>query len=64
MDLAPHQGHDIKGDMYEYLLSKLSQSGTNVSFGLRDISSTLSSRWLNQNLGYGCATLLAAPQAS
>ena len=32
MDLAPHEGHDIKGDMYEYLLSKLSQSGTNGQF--------------------------------
>jgi type I restriction enzyme M protein len=25
-------GHDVKGDMYEYLLSKLSQSGTNGQF--------------------------------
>lgn len=32
MDLAPHVGHDLKGDMYEYLLSKLSQSGTNGQF--------------------------------
>jgi type I restriction enzyme M protein len=32
MDLAPHDGVDIKGDMYEYLLSKLSQSGTNGQF--------------------------------
>ena len=32
MDLAPHEGHDLKGDMYEYLLSKLSQSGTNGQF--------------------------------
>lgn len=32
MDLAPHGGHDLKGDMYEYLLSKLSQSGTNGQF--------------------------------
>jgi type I restriction enzyme M protein len=32
MDLAPHDGHDLKGDMYEYLLSKLSQSGTNGQF--------------------------------
>ncbi len=24
MDLAAHEGHDFKGDMYEYLLSKLS----------------------------------------
>jgi type I restriction enzyme M protein len=32
MDLAPHEGVDIKGDMYEYLLSKLSQSGTNGQF--------------------------------
>lgn len=32
MDLAPHDGHDLKGDMYEYLLNKLSQSGTNGQF--------------------------------
>ena len=33
MDLSPpHDGHDLKGDMYEYLLSKLSQSGTNGQF--------------------------------
>ncbi len=32
MDLAPHEGHDLKGDMYEYLLNKLSQSGTNGQF--------------------------------
>ena len=32
MDLAPHEGRDLKGDMYEYLLSKLSQSGTNGQF--------------------------------
>jgi type I restriction enzyme M protein len=32
MDLAPHEGYDLKGDMYEYLLSKLSQSGTNGQF--------------------------------
>src|SRR5262249_10715234 len=32
MDLAPHEGHDLKGDMYEYLLSKLSMSGTNGQF--------------------------------
>ena len=32
IDLAPHEGHDLKGDMYEYLLSKLSQSGTNGQF--------------------------------
>ena len=32
MDLAPHDSVDIKGDMYEYLLSKLSQSGTNGQF--------------------------------
>ena len=32
MDLEPHEGHDLKGDMYEYLLSKLSQSGTNGQF--------------------------------
>jgi type I restriction enzyme M protein len=33
MDLAPHNGHDLKGDMYEYLLSKLAQSGTNGRSG-------------------------------
>ena len=32
MDLAPHDSYDIKGDMYEYLLSRLSQSGTNGQF--------------------------------
>lgn len=32
MDLSPHDGRDPKGDMYEYLLSKLSQSGTNGQF--------------------------------
>jgi type I restriction enzyme M protein len=32
MDLDPRSGQDIKGDMYEYLLSKLSQSGTNGQF--------------------------------
>lgn len=32
MDLAPHDSVNIKGDMYEYLLSKLSQSGTNGQF--------------------------------
>jgi len=32
MDLRPYKGHDVKGDMYEYLLSKLSQSGTNGQF--------------------------------
>ncbi len=32
MDLAPQNGHDLKGDMYEYLLSKLAQSGTNGQF--------------------------------
>lgn len=32
MDLAQHEGHDLKGDMYEYLLSKLAQSGTNGQF--------------------------------
>jgi type I restriction enzyme M protein len=32
MELASHNGHDLKGDMYEYLLSKLSQSGTNGQF--------------------------------
>lgn len=32
LDLAPHAGQDLKGDMYEYLLSKLSMSGTNGQF--------------------------------
>jgi type I restriction enzyme M protein len=32
LDLAPHDGRDVKGDMYEYLLSKLSASGTNGQF--------------------------------
>lgn len=32
MDLDPHGGHDLKGDMYEYLLSKISMSGTNGQF--------------------------------
>src|ERR1022692_1198566 len=31
-DLAEHEGRDLKGDMYEYLLSKLSMSGTNGQF--------------------------------
>src|SRR3989338_864869 len=28
LDLAAHDGHDVKGDMYEYLLSKIPASGT------------------------------------
>jgi type I restriction enzyme M protein len=32
LDLSEHDGHDVKGDMYEYLLSKLSASGTNGQF--------------------------------
>jgi type I restriction enzyme M protein len=32
LDLTGHDGHDFKGDMYEYLLSKLSASGTNGQF--------------------------------
>lgn len=32
LDLAAHNGHDFKGDMYEYLLSKLAVSGTNGQF--------------------------------
>lgn len=32
MDLAAHDGVDIKGDMYEYLLSRLAVSGTNGQF--------------------------------
>jgi type I restriction enzyme M protein len=31
-DLAANDGHDFKGDMYEYLLSRLSASGTNGQF--------------------------------
>jgi type I restriction enzyme M protein len=32
LDLAANNGHDFKGDMYEYLLSKLAASGTNGQF--------------------------------
>jgi len=32
LDLEAHAGHDPKGDMYEYLLSKLQMSGTNGQF--------------------------------
>lgn len=32
LDLSAHEGHDFKGDMYEYLLSRLSASGTNGQF--------------------------------
>lgn len=32
MDLTAHNGDDLKGDMYEYLLSKISMSGTNGQF--------------------------------
>lgn len=32
MDLAAHNGEDLKGDMYEYLLSKIAMSGTNGQF--------------------------------
>ncbi len=32
LDLAAHEGHDFKGDMYEYLLGKLAASGTNGQF--------------------------------
>ncbi len=32
MDLSSRDGQDLKGDMYEYLLSKLAQSGTNGQF--------------------------------
>jgi type I restriction enzyme M protein len=32
MDLAAHDGADVKGDTYEYLLSKLAMSGTNGQF--------------------------------
>lgn len=32
LDLTPHDGHDLKGDMYEYLLGKIAASGTNGQF--------------------------------
>jgi len=32
LDLEAHDGVDLKGDMYEYLLSRLSMSGTNGQF--------------------------------
>lgn len=32
LDVAAHDGHDFKGDMYEYLLGKLAASGTNGQF--------------------------------
>ncbi len=32
LDLGAHGGRDFKGDMYEYLLSKLAASGTNGQF--------------------------------
>ena len=32
LDLVAHEGQDFKGDMYEYLLSRLSASGTNGQF--------------------------------
>jgi type I restriction enzyme M protein len=32
MDLSAHNGDDLKGDMYEYLLSKIAMSGTNGQF--------------------------------
>jgi type I restriction enzyme M protein len=32
MDLAANNGDDLKGDMYEYLLSRISMSGTNGQF--------------------------------
>jgi type I restriction enzyme M protein len=32
LDLVVHNGADLKGDMYEYLLSKLAMSGTNGQF--------------------------------
>ena len=32
LDLTAHDGHDMKGDMYEYLLSKIAASGTNGQF--------------------------------
>jgi len=32
LDLSAHEGHDYKGDMYEYLLGKIAASGTNGQF--------------------------------
>jgi type I restriction enzyme M protein len=32
LDLGAHEGHDVKGDMYEYLLNRLAASGTNGQF--------------------------------
>ncbi len=32
LDLTAHEGHDYKGDMYEYLLGKIAASGTNGQF--------------------------------
>jgi type I restriction enzyme M protein len=32
MDLSEHEGVDLKGDMYEYLLSQIATSGTNGQF--------------------------------
>jgi type I restriction enzyme M protein len=32
LDLNPRDGQDLKGDMYEYLLSKIAMSGTNGQF--------------------------------
>lgn len=32
LQLSVQEGHDVKGDMYEYLLSKLAASGTNGQF--------------------------------
>jgi len=32
LDLTAHDGHDLKGDMYEYLLGKIAASGTNGQF--------------------------------
>jgi type I restriction enzyme M protein len=32
LDLMAHDGHDLKGDMYEYLLGKIAASGTNGQF--------------------------------
>jgi type I restriction-modification system DNA methylase subunit len=32
MDLSEHEGVDLKGDMYEYLLNQIATSGTNGQF--------------------------------
>ena len=46
LDMTAHNGHDVKGDMYEYLLSKTRPCPAPTgSSALRDTSLTSSSRW-------------------